>query len=196
MKILSILPQTWSPADIQREFGENVSMHMIYSVKNLVSVNGILCGSTKKISPNRISEEIVKRVLKFYEDISRPCPGIRDYVIKCEANGEKQKIQRRLILMNLHEAYELYKKQNKFDKIGISKFEALRPKHCVVAGSTHGIHSTCTCLHHQNPKLSFESLRNQIPLFKEKNRTAITHLIQRIKTNDTNKVFSSFNHMN
>lgn len=48
IKILSVLPKTWSPADIRREFGEHVSLRMIYSMKNLVSLNGILCDTTKK----------------------------------------------------------------------------------------------------------------------------------------------------
>lgn len=169
IKILSILPRTWSPADIQREFGAKASKRMIYTVKNLVSVNGILCDITKKVSPKRISQESVEIVQKFYEDISRACPGIREYLVTHDTNGEKVKIQRRLVLMNLKEAYELFKEEFKDVKIVFSKFASLRPKHCVLAGSTHGIHTTCVCMYHQNPKLTFESLRNQIPLFKEVN---------------------------
>ena len=37
-------------------------------------------------------------------------------------------------------------------KIGFSKFAELRPKECVIAGSS-GTHSVCVCTTHQNVKL-------------------------------------------
>lgn len=58
------------------------------------------------------------------------------------ANGEKERIQRRLILMNLHEAYALFEQEYGESKVGFSKFASLTPKECMVVGSAHGIHIT------------------------------------------------------
>lgn len=169
MKILSVLPKEWSAGNVQREFGEDLSVRMIYNAKNLVRDHGILSDTTEKIG-KRIDENIVKRVKEFYrsDNISRSCPGKREYVIKYAETGEKVKVQRRLILMNLHEAYALFKEEFKDDKIGFSKFASLRPKECMVVGSAHGIHTTCVCSYHQNAKLIFESsLKDKLPFFKK-----------------------------
>ena len=66
--------------------------------------------------------------------MSRMMPGSKDYksVLEGEARVHKQK---RLILMNLNEAYELFKARHPESKIGISKFCALRPKECVTVGA-------------------------------------------------------------
>lgn len=167
IKILTVLPREWSAGDIRREFGEDLSARMIYTAKNLVRDYGILSDTTKKIG-RRIDENTVKRIKEFYysDKISRSCPGIREYIMKRDKTGEKQKIQRRLVLMNLHEAYALFKEEYTEDKVGFSKFAALRPKECIVVGSAHGIHTTCVCSYHQNVKLIFDSsLKDKIPLF-------------------------------
>lgn len=84
---------------------------------------------------------------------------MRDYV-EFKENGEKCGAQRRLVLMNLKEAYELFKKDHVRDKIGFSKFASLRPPECVLAGSTYGIHVTCVCVYHQNVKLIFDTMKS------------------------------------
>ncbi len=61
-------------------------------------------------------------------------------------------MQKRLVLTNLKEAYLLFKGTFSELKIGSSKFAALRPKHCVLAGAS-GTHTVCVCAIHQNVKL-------------------------------------------
>lgn len=103
------------------------------------------------------------------ENISRPCPGIREFR-RIKINGEYEKVQRRLILVNLNEAFEIFKQENPGDKIGFSKFASVKPEECVLAGSTHGIHTTCVCVKHQNVKLTFDSIKSQFNvLLTEKN---------------------------
>lgn len=169
LKILSVLPKEWTAGDFQKEFGENASLSLYYAAKKLVRYNGILSDPTKKFCPKRIDEDVLKRVREhYYEDsvVSRACPGIRDYILKSNVNGEKEKVQRRLVLMTLHEAYNLYKEKYPNDKIGFSKFASLRPKECILVGSAHGIHETRVCLYHQNTKLTVDSLSAaKIPLF-------------------------------
>ena len=55
---------------------------------------------------------------------------------------------------SLKEAYKHFKSLHPSIKVGFSTFESLRPKKCVVAGSS-GTHSECVCTLHQNTKLMF-----------------------------------------
>lgn len=68
------------------------------------------------------------------------------------SGGLKVYHQKRLILCNIRELFHLYREYNPNDKIGLSSFAMLRPKHCVLAGST-GTHTVCVCAMHQNIKL-------------------------------------------
>ena len=61
-------------------------------------------------------------------------------------------IQKRLILGNLREIYQLFKERFPSQSVGFSKFAKLRPKHCVLAGAS-GTHAVCVCTIHQNVKL-------------------------------------------
>ena len=45
-------------------------------------------------------------------------------------HGEKQKIQKRLLLLNLDELYQLLKEEHPAKKDGFTKFSLLRPKDC------------------------------------------------------------------
>jgi len=71
---------------------------------------------------------------------------------KVVINGTKVIKQKRLVLSNLNELYVAFKIAYPDCNIGRSKFCELRPKWCVIAGSS-GTHSVCVCLYHQNVKL-------------------------------------------
>lgn len=167
IKVLSVLPKDWSALKTQKTFG--ASLRMIYQTKDLVGKNGIFCDTTKKMASHFIDQNTVDKVIEYYlrENVSRPCPGIREYV-RYKVNGEYDRVPRQLLLMNLTEAYALFQEEYPEHKIGFSKFASLRPKQCVLAGSTHGIHTTCVCAYHQNVKLIFDSLNSQFDL-KEHN---------------------------
>lgn len=157
-KILSILPASWSANRIHFEF--NVTWRMANNVKRLVEEKGILCGPMKRIAPNVICSEIVNIVKDFYlsENISHVCPGKRDYVTVND-NNEKITLQRRLVLMNLDEAYATFKITHAGTKVGFSKFASLRPPQCILALETGGTHSVCVCVYHQNVKLIFDAMK-------------------------------------
>lgn len=158
VQILSILPTTWSARRISKEF--HTSRHMAVLTKKLVAEKGILCEPNKRAATNHITEEVKNRVVKFYltDNISQPCAGKRDFVTINE-NNEKVRKQRRLVLMNLEEAYALFKQQNIGQKIGFSTFAALRPKECLLALNNCGTHTVCVCQYHQNVKLIFEPMK-------------------------------------
>lgn len=125
IQILSLLPRSWSVYKISKQF--NTTKHLAKITKKLVAENGILCHPKKRVGWRTIDDQAVRRVKEFYssDDISRVCPGKRDYVTVDE-NNQKIAKQRRLVLMNLKEAYALFKEQNIGLKIGFSKFEPMK----------------------------------------------------------------------
>ena len=62
-----------------------------------------------------------------------------------------------MLLGNLNELYNLYKKENEYVNIGFTKFTELRPPNCVLAGSS-GTHNVCVCVHHENVKLMLSAM--------------------------------------
>ena len=106
-----------------------------------------------------ISQDTKHLVRTFFEspEISRICPGVKDcFRIKNE-EGIKETVKKQLVLMNLKEAFALYKADPNNPNIGFSSFASLRPRNCVLAGAA-GTHSVCVCTYHQNVKLQFSSL--------------------------------------
>lgn len=161
IQILSILPMSWSARKISKEF--NTTYHLGLLTKELVRENGILCEPKKRAATTYISQETKQIVNNFFLDdnISRVCAGKRDYVTIDENNQKIQK-QRRLLLMNLEEAYALFKLQNIGLKIGFSTFALLRPKECLLALNNFGTHAVCVCQYHQNVKLIFERMKRML----------------------------------
>lgn len=151
MMILSVLPQSWSRSRITNEFG--VSDYMARAVKKLVKEKGVL--STPNPKPGKtLDTTTVEIVIDFYncDDISRVMPGKKDVVTVRRGKEDKLHLQKRLILLNLNEAYTIFKEENPGHQIGFSKFCDLRPKNCILAGKS-GTHTVCVCLIHQNVKL-------------------------------------------
>lgn len=157
MKILSVLPMSWGIQKIVDEF--EVSSFTAKRVKDVVLKHGILHDTEQK-SGKSLELDIVETVREFYRNdkISRNCPGKKDFVTIRE-NGEKRQLQRRLVLMNLNEAYQIYKDEHPTRMLSFSKFAELRPKECILAGQSNGIHATCVCQQHQNVALKFEAIR-------------------------------------
>lgn len=156
--VLSVLPKSWNSSKIQSEFG--ATRHMAEKVKKLVKRNGILSSQQKRISPTAIKPTTIAKVKDFFEDdeISRPCAGKNEYVGYKE-NMIKITKQRRFVLMNLREAYELFKEKYPQDKIGFTKFTMYRPPYCTLALESYGTHTTCVCIYHQNVVLNCDALK-------------------------------------
>ena len=156
IKIISLLPRSWPKKKVIEEFG--ASEYMVKLTRQLVKEQGILPHLSKR-QGNQISEVVINCVKEFYQDDenSRLCPGKKECVSVVINNVKVQK-QKRLILLSLNELYSIYKQKYPDHKIGRSVFCALRPKWCVLPGSS-GTHSVCVCKHHQNPKLMIEGAK-------------------------------------
>lgn len=124
IKLLTLVPQSCSIAKTIDEFG--VSEHLVRRARNLRLEHGISPVST----PSRgrpLSTDAVNKVVAFFQqdDISRPLPGKKDFKSATEGDKRVHK-QKRLIVMNINEAFQLYKQSNPDLKIGISKFCSLK----------------------------------------------------------------------
>ena len=64
----------------------------------------------------------------------------------------RKHIQKRIVLSDLKEVYQLFSEKYPNIRIGFSKFAELHPKECVFAGAS-GTHCVCVCTIHQNVKL-------------------------------------------
>ena len=96
-------------------------------------------------------------------------PGKKDFV-SVKQSEQRIHIQKRLVLSNLQEGYQLFKDKFPTETVGFSKFADLRPKHCILAWAS-GTHSVCVCTIHQNVKLMMLGVKlseltaqNDIPL--------------------------------
>ncbi len=156
--ILTSVPKSWSVRKIQDEFG--VSYYMANRAKQIQKEKGIMSTPNIKLGSTILNQETALLAQKFYEDddISRVCAGKRDFKT-ISSDGVIETKQRRLVLCNLKEVYQIFKKTYPNTKIGFSSFAALRPGHCVLANSS-GTHSICVCIYHQNIKLMFNKIKS------------------------------------
>ena len=156
LKLLSISP--YSVRKTMQIF--QASKYLVQKSKRLTKSHGILPDIQPVSKGKVISKELKENVRNFYkqDDVSRQCAGTKDCVSMWnEVKGVKELIQKRLILMNLKEAYAMYKETPNTLHIGFSTFASLRPKNCILAGSS-GTHSVCVCTYHQNAKLQISAL--------------------------------------
>ena len=159
VKLLTLVPESWT-IDKASDFF-NVSKNLVKKSKKLKVQQGILCEPKQKIGKT-ISQDLKTKVINFYQDseFSRICPGKKEF-IAIKIDGKKVHKQKQLLLLNLKELYEEFKKRCE-NKISFSMFCSLRPKWCVTASSASGIHSVCICQIHQNAKLMSLSLPESI----------------------------------
>ena len=118
--------------------------------------------SGRKIRSDALAEEEIKVVENFFnrDDISRICPGKRDFLSVKTSEGRELR-QKRLLLVNVNEAYELFKKEEPDLKIGRSKFASLRPRQ-VIPMSLHD-QEVCMCKYHENINMILDGLKNILP---------------------------------
>lgn len=78
------------------------------------------------------------------------CPGKNDSTVR-NAKRSAEKLQKRLLLCNVREAYLFFKKKFPVDKVGFSSICELRPKQCITVGQSGS--NACVCKYHQYLKL-------------------------------------------
>lgn len=156
LQILTLLPYSWSTKQIQDEF--DISLHFAQKSKELQQEKGVLSMPNAKVG-RKIEENILDQAKNFFEldRISKTMPGIKDYKSIKMSDGKRQKIQKRMLVHTLKEVFDEFKIQYPNSKIGFTKFQSLRPEHCVFVGES-GTHTGCVCINHENPKLFLMAL--------------------------------------
>ena len=86
-------------------------------------------------------------------------PGRKD-CITIKVNGIKEKVQKKVLLSTVMEAYELFKIDHPEVKVGKSTFANLRPLYIVPISKKD--HSVCCCKYHENFDMICEGLRSCI----------------------------------
>uniref|UniRef100_A0A6P7GXP5 Uncharacterized protein LOC114343548 n=1 Tax=Diabrotica virgifera virgifera TaxID=50390 RepID=A0A6P7GXP5_DIAVI len=95
IKIISLLPSSWSKKKIVEDFG--ASEHMVKLTRQLVKDQGVLPHLSKR-QGNKISEAIFNCVKEFYEDDenSHLCPDVVSNISNDDYNIPSEKIKLRL----------------------------------------------------------------------------------------------------
>ena len=129
---------------------------MVWQAKKLVEERGIL-SLPGPLRGSSLASETVDTVCMFYksDDISCVMPGKKDFV-SVKKDGERQHVQKRLILSNLREVHREFKERLPDCKVGFTKFAELRPKHCVFAGASACTLSMCVYNTSKCPRANFK----------------------------------------
>lgn len=165
ISLLTLMPDSWNISKIQKYINHrSVTRHTIEQAIKIREESGVL--SKPSVRKGRcISEQQRQLIMDFFEDDenSRQMPGMKNVISVRQPDGTKKKYQKRLLLVNVDELHELFKRKynatllNNEKICGVSKFAMLRPRWVVCVGSS-GTHSTCVCIYHQNVKLMLAAI--------------------------------------
>ena len=147
--IIREIVKNWSPGKIQVLSKE-------INVKLFDGVNKEKEARKKRI--DALSEDQKNKVIDFYKQdwISRILPGKKEYVsVKDPVTGKRSKYQKRILIMKLKEAYQLFKEETKVT-IGFSTFATLRPAEVFPVSQRD--HEVCMCMHHENIEMLLDGL--------------------------------------
>lgn len=155
------MPDSWEVSHIAHEF--NCSRKLVLNSKKEISESKNVDSNSSGMDIQNpagnqpLNLDVTKLVIDFYEseENSKQLAGMKDFKSVKDCDGNRIRVQKKLVLCNLKELYQNFKA--KYDKvpIGFSKFAALRHAHCILAGSS-GTHVVCVCTIHQNVKLLLE----------------------------------------
>lgn len=109
--------------------------------------------------------DIPELVNEFYllESVSRQLPGKKDFIIIKNKNGIKEKLQKRVMLTTIEDAYSEFCSLYPQHIICRSKFFELRPKFVLLLSQTP--HNVCCCIYCSNFRFLFDALK---PFFIER----------------------------
>ena len=125
VQVLTVLPQSWSIRKVVNEF--NAPNYMVRKAKNLVKEKGVL--SIPNPRSGSFPKETATEVMAFYkcEDISRVMPGKKDCVSVVK-DGKRVLEQKYLVLCNLKEAYQKFKKTFPEKKLAFPSLQHSDPR--------------------------------------------------------------------
>lgn len=133
---------SWSVQKVATEF--NCSWCLANNARRLQEECGMLASPVTKAG-KYLSQDTFKEIEEFYQsdENSRQMPGVKD-TVTIILDGEKRKIQKRLLLYNLNDLYTHFMRGKPDDTVSFSKFAKLRPRNYILAGAS-GTHCVCIC---------------------------------------------------
>ena len=128
--VLTSMPKESSIIFLKNTFG--VTEHKDKRATQIQNENGFFSTPNPKLG-RRLPEATIVKGQEFYEsdEVSRQMPGRKDSVSML-LNGDKQHVQKQLILLIEYEAFLLFKEKHPDVKLGFSKFAEARPKNFVL----------------------------------------------------------------
>ena len=132
---------------------------------------------------NKETENLVKQ---FYNSdiVSCMLPGRRDCITIAGENGTKEKEQKKILLMTVMEAFQIFKQEYPEIKVGKSNFASLRPSHVLPASETD--YTVCCCRYYENFDMLTAGLKKLHPNLPGANQVILDSVWSR-----NNKKFSS-----
>lgn len=132
-------------------------------VKRLVHQFGVV--PTKPPTSVRnfgIGKEAEDIILSFFNSdlVSRQLPGRKDFKTVRSPTG-KCRVQKKLMMMTVMEAYRLFKMEYEDVKVGKSKFASLRLIHVHPVSEKN--QNVCCCRYHENAEMLLDCLRKACP---------------------------------
>ena len=127
-------------------------------VQHLAKQFGLISKSKHQRTSLQLADKVKTEVENFYlrDDISYQLSGKRDVVVVKDSNGSKVTYQKRILLNNLRETFELFKEENNNVNISRSSFAELRPAFVIPKAAL--AHRNCLCLYHENICLLLKSV--------------------------------------
>ena len=124
----------------------------------------------KKRSDALIAEE-VQEIKEFYrcDDISRMCPGRKDFVSVKTDKGREHR-QKRVLICNLKEVYQMFCEEKSLN-VSFSKFCSLRPEEVVL--TVQKGQEVCQCEYHENIEMCVEGLSRVVVSLPKSAREAV-----------------------
>ncbi|CAF1985414.1 unnamed protein product [Rotaria magnacalcarata] len=122
-------------------------------IQHLAEKFGLVPKSKHQRITLQLADKLKIDIHNFYQrdDISYQLPGKRDTVVVKEDDGKKVTYQKRILINNLRETYELFKDENKSVDLSRSSFADLRP--AFVVSKSALTHRNCLCVYHENVRL-------------------------------------------
>lgn len=155
VRILTIAPSSWSINKIAREF--KTSKRQARKAKKLKEQRGTLAETISRCR-QKLPVSTIEKVDDFYNsDVNGRIMGGQKNTISEMVSGERTAVPKRLMYLDLRGLYIKYVEDFPKDKLGFSTFCKLRPKHCVLVGSS-GTHCVCVCTIHENCSLMLDAL--------------------------------------
>ncbi|CAF3030893.1 unnamed protein product [Rotaria sp. Silwood2] len=113
----------------------------------------LLPKSKHKRTTLQVAEKLRDDVHNFYlrDDISYQLPGKRNTVVVRGADGSRITYQKRVLLENIRETYELFKEESNNVDLSRSSFAELHPVFVIPKAAL--AHRNCLCVYHENVTL-------------------------------------------